>query len=47
MCWVEGSLDKAHKGLEFKQACIPGIVVDNFLHGWHEKLLGLFHVVLH
>jgi len=40
-------MDKSHKGLEFRQACISGIVVDNFLHGWHEKPLGFFHVVLH
>ena len=44
---LKDSLDKAHKGLQVRQACISGIVVDNFLHRWHEKLLGFFHVVLH
>jgi len=36
MCWLKGLLDKAHKGLKVRQACISGIV-DNFLHGWHEN----------
>jgi len=30
---VERSLDKAHKALEFRQACISGIVMENFFMG--------------